>query len=51
MLNKKGLTMADAGRISTFLKETVKGIDIQTSNFAVITSETHQNYLIWKIKK
>ena len=32
--------MADAGRISTFLKETVKGIDIQTSNFAVITSET-----------
>ena len=40
MLNKKGLTMADAGRISTFLKETVKGIDIQTSNFAVITSET-----------
>lgn len=38
MLNKKGLTMADAGRISTFLKEIVKGIDIQTSTFQIMTS-------------
>lgn len=43
MLDKKGLSSSEASRVTIFLKETVKGMDVNIDNFQVISSTTKRD--------